>query len=237
MIARPPLQKPYFDELAELFATFAADTDSIYRGWLNAVITDRSAVDGSRAVDLGCGSGRFSGLLADRHQDVLAVDIAPRELELARTTYDRPQLRYEQRSLLEVTPDADGQFDLVFSVNTVHHLRAHELVLPLLRSLVAPGGDVIVVDIVAGPESRTRDWHVAEAFRDAEDSFRARSRDVEVAADVLRLRLHPAWLEHVTTNSPLGRAEFRRRYGTVFPGADFVELHRDVAGMRWRAPR
>lgn len=236
--ARPPLQKAYFNELAELFAAFAADTDPIYRSWLQAVVTDRSGVDGSRAVDLGCGSGRFSGLLADRHREVLAVDIAEREIELARAWHaDRPGLRFERRSLLDVMPGRDGRFDLVLSVNTVHHLRAHEIVLPHLRALVAPGGDLVVVDIVAGPEWRTREWHVAEAFRDAEESYRSRSRDAAVAADVLRLRLHPAWLEHVTTNIPLGRAEFRRRYGTVFPGADFVQLHRDVAGMRWRAPR
>lgn len=235
--ARLPEQKPYFDELAELFHTFAADTDMLYRQWVSAVVPDRAGGPASRAVDLGCGSGRFVDLLADRHEHVLAVDIAGRELELARAAHSRPQLRFDQRNLLDVAPETDGRFDLVFSVNTVHHLRAHDIVLPHLRSLVAAGGDVVVVDIVDPGDWRSLDWHVGEAFRDAEESYRHRSRDAAVAADVLRLRLHPAWLEHVTTNIPLTRAEFHRRYGRTFPGASFVDLHKEVVGMHWRAPR
>jgi 2-polyprenyl-3-methyl-5-hydroxy-6-metoxy-1,4-benzoquinol methylase len=235
MTARVPAQKVYFDPLAELFRTFAADTAPIYRDWLARAVADRSGEPGSRAVDLGCGSGRFVDLLADRHEHVLAVDIAGRELALARAAHQRPHVRFEQRGLLDVAPETDGRFDCVFTVNTVHHLRAHDVVLPLLRSLVAPGGDVIVVDIVAGPEWPHRDWHVSEAFRDAEESYRERSRNAEVAAAVLRLRLHPAWLEHVTTNIPLTPLEFRRCYSSVFPGADFSTLHKDVVAMRWRA--
>lgn len=231
-----PRQKPYFDELADLFHTFAADTDAIYRGWLDDVVPDRSGRSGSRAVDLGCGSGRFTDLLADRHQHVLAVDIAGREIELARAEHHRPQVRFDRRSLLDVTPETDGRFDLVLSVDTVHHLRAHHVVLPHLLSLVAPGGDVVVVDTVDPGQWRSRDWHIAQAFRDAEESYRLRSRRWDVAAEVLRLRLHPTWLEQVTSSVPLRRDEFRRRYGVIFPGARFVDLHKDVAAMHWHAP-
>jgi SAM-dependent methyltransferase len=232
----PPEQRPYFDELADLFHTFAADTDGIYRGWLSEVVPDRSDRPGSRAVDLGCGSGRFTGLLADRYQHVLAVDVAERAIELARAEHDRPQVRFDRRSLLDVTPETDGRFDLVLTVNTVHHLRAHHIVLPHLLSLVASGGDIVVVDLVDPGRWRSLDWHIAEAFRDAEESYRLRSRHPDIAAEVLRLRLHPAWLEQVATNVPLRRDEFRRRYGVMFPGARFVDLHKQVAAMRWHAP-
>jgi trans-aconitate methyltransferase len=229
-------QKPYFDELAELFHTFAADTDGIYRGWLSDVVPDRSNRPGSRAADLGCGSGRFTDLLADRYQHVLAVDIAAREIELAQAEHRRPQLRFDRRSLLDVTPETDGRFDLVLSVNTVHQLRAHHVVLPHLLSLVASGGDVVVVDTVDPGQWRSLDWHIAEAFRDAEESYRTRSRRSDVAAEVLRLRLHPTWLEQATTNVPLRRDEFRRRYSAIFPGARFVDLRKDVIAMQWHAP-
>jgi trans-aconitate methyltransferase len=235
--AQLPEQKPYFDELAELFHIFAADTDGIYRGWLSGVVSDRSDRPGSRAADLGCGSGRFTDLLADRYNHVLAVDIAEREIELAKAEHGRPQVRFDRRSLLDVTPETDGRFDLVFTVNTVHHLRAHHIVLPHLLSLVAPGGEVVVVDIIDPGQWRSLDWHIAEAFRDAEESYRVRSRRSDVAADVLRLRLHPTWLEHVTTNIPLRRDEFHRRYSAIFPGARFAELHKEVAGMSWHAPQ
>jgi SAM-dependent methyltransferase len=235
--AIPRQQKVYFDELAELFHTFAADTDCIYRRWVAEHVPDRSADPGSRAVDLGCGSGRFTGLLADRHGHVLGVDIAAREIAMAEREHARPNVRFETRSLLDVTPDTDGRFDLVFSVNTVHHLRAHDLALPHLRSLVAPGGRVVVIDIVDPGGWWSLDWHIAEAFADAEESYRRRSKDADVAADVLRLRLHPVWLEHSTSDIPLRRQEFHQRYSAVFPGAEFTDdLHKEVAAMSWRAP-
>jgi 2-polyprenyl-3-methyl-5-hydroxy-6-metoxy-1,4-benzoquinol methylase len=232
-----PEQKIYFDELAELFHTLAADTDPIYRGWVTAHVPDLPGQPGSRAVDLGCGSGRFIDLLASRHTEVLGVDIAAREIDMARREHPQPHVRFEVRSLLDVTADADGQFDTVFSVNTVHHLRAHHVVLPHLRSLLAPGGHLVVVDIVdPGGWASGVDWHIHDAFVAAETSYRHRSKDRNVAADILRLHLHPAWLEHVTTNIPLTRQEFRARYGAAFPGAEFADLDRVVAAAHWRAP-
>jgi len=232
-----PHQKTYFADLAELFRTFAADTDSIYRSWATAAVPHLADQPGSRAVDLGCGHGRFLDLLADRHAEVLGVDIAEAGIEIARREHRQPNIRLQTRSLLDVTPETDGRFDTVFSVNTIHHLRAHDVVLPRLRSLLVPGGHLVVVEIVdSGGWDRGVDWHIKEAFLDAEKSYRYRSKDPDVAADVLRLRLHPAWLEHVTTNIPLTREQFHAQYGAVFPGAEFAELDPVVAAVHWRAP-
>ncbi len=232
--AAVPAQKTYFNDLADLFRIFADDTDVIYRGWVEQTVSDRSDRPDSRAVDLGCGSGRFAELLADRYAHVLAVDIADAQLEMARAEHPRPNLHFEFRSLLDVAPERDGRFDLVFSVNTVHHLRAHDVALPHLRSLVAPGGQVVVVDIIDPGQWRSRDWHIHEAFVDAEESYRHRSRDAGVAVDVLRLRLHPVWLEHMATSIPLPEEEFRRQYGECFPGAELTRLNKVVMAMHWR---
>lgn len=224
-------QQVYFNELAELFAVFAADTDVIYRPWLEATLP----AAGQRAVDLGCGSGRWTTLLTDRCPDVLGVDIAEREIEMARAAH--PRARFAVRDLLDVDPGRDGRFDLVLSVNTVHHLRDHDRVLPHLRSLAAPGGHVVVVDITDPGGWATLDYQVADAFADAEESYRHRSRDHRVAAKVLELHLHPAWLDHVLNDVPLTRPEFHRRYAAAFPGAGFADLHRVVTAMHWTAPR
>ena len=237
MTTAVPGQKPYFDALADLFHTFAADTDPIYRAWVTAAVPDLHEQPGSRAVDLGCGSGRFIDLLADRHAQVLAVDIAAREIEMCRAEHPRANVRYQVRSLLDVTPDTDGRFDTVFTVNTVHHLRAHDIALPHLRSLVKPGGHLVLVDITDPGEWRSTDWHIHEAFVDAEESYRSRSRDPDIAAQVLRLRLHPHWLEHVTTNIPLTRDEFHRHYQAALPGIKFRDLHKEVIAGHWRAPQ
>jgi trans-aconitate methyltransferase len=223
-------QRVHFNELAELFAVLAADTECVYRPWLDATLP----ASGDRVVDLGCGPGRWTGLLVDRYADVLGVDIADREIAMARTAY--PDVRFDVRSLLDVTPDTDGRFDLVFSVNAVHHLRDHDRVLPHLRSLAAPGGTVVVVDIIDPGGWATLDFQIRHALLDAEESYRYRSRDHRVAARILELHLHPTWLDHALTNVPLTRPEFRRRYAAVFPGAEFTDLHRVVTAMHWTDP-
>ena len=226
-------QKVYFDELAELFGIYAEDIDPVYRNWIEPNIP----ASGKRAVDLGCGSGRFVDLLAKRYDGVLGVDIAEREIEMARAKHRQPHVVFETRSLLDVTAERDGLFDLVFSVNTIYHLQDHENVLPHVKSLVAPGGHVVVVDIVDPGQWRSIDWHVSQAFAYAEESYRNRSRDHNVAADVLRLFLHPTWLQHMKDNIPLTRPEFRRHYSTAFPGAEFTDdIYSVVAAMKWQAP-
>jgi SAM-dependent methyltransferase len=230
-------QPVFFDSLADAYERFAEVHDGFYRPWLSAVIPDRSDDPGSRAVDLGCGSGRFTGLLADRYAEVLAVDIADRELAIARARRARPNITYQHRSLLDVTPEVDGRFDLVLSVNAIHHVCDHDTVLPRIRSLVAPGGLAVLVDIVrVSRHQRYRWWHRKEALTDATRAL-ARHRSGAKAADVLRLRLDRTWLEHVTTNIPLTREEFHERYGAAFPDAEFEDgLSYIVAAMRWRAP-
>jgi trans-aconitate methyltransferase len=223
-------QHVYFNELAELFAAFAADTDVIYRPWLEATLP----TSGNSAVDLGCGSGRWTGLLTDRYTHVVGVDIADREIDMARVAH--PDATFAVRNLLDVTPDRDGLFDLVFSVNTIHHLCDHDRTLPHLRSLAAPGGHVVVIDITDPGGWSTLDYQIRDAFLDAEESYRQRSKDYRVAAKVLELHLHPAWLDHVINDTPLTRPEFHRRYGTAFPGAHFTDLHRVITAMHWTNP-
>jgi SAM-dependent methyltransferase len=232
-----PQQQVYFDAFAQLWTVFAVDTEMIYRPWLDAAVVDLSSRAGSRAVDLGCGTGRFTGLLAERHTEVLGVDIAAEQVHLARDQQgDRPGVRFEHRSLLDVTAEVDGRFDCVLSVNTIHSLRAHEVVLPHLRSLVAPGGRLVVVDLVDPGGWGTPDWQIHNAFTDAEDSYRNRSRSLAVAADLLRLRLHPVWMQHALTNIPLTPDEFDEQYNQVFPGIRITQLTDVITAAYWHAP-
>ena len=224
-----------FDPLAELYERYAEINDEVYRPWLTAALD--AAGPGARAADLGCGTGRFAGLLADRYDSVLAVDVSARELELARARHGRPGVTYERRSLLDVTPAADGRFDLVLSVNTIFHLRDHDRVLPHVRDLVAPGGRAVLVDIVspAGPPAgplRHRWYGVQDAAR----TLRRRRAPAD-AWLVLRIRQHPTWMLHAATNRPLSRERFHQAYGAAFPGAEFTDsLDPFVCALTWRRP-
>jgi SAM-dependent methyltransferase len=225
---------PLFDAIAELYERYAEINDEVYRPYLEGALPAHA----ERAVDLGCGSGRFTGLLAQRCDRVLAVDIAEQEVRIARAKRMHPNIDYQVRSLLDVTGDVDGRFDVVFSVNTLFHLYAEhgpDRVLRHVRSLVAPGGLAVIVDVVS-PGRRRPLWHRWWGVQDALKTL-ARRRSVRDAGTVLRLRQHPVWMTHVRVNQPISRAEFRSRYGEIFPGAEFTDtLDPFVCALRWKHP-
>jgi 2-polyprenyl-3-methyl-5-hydroxy-6-metoxy-1,4-benzoquinol methylase len=218
-----------FDPIAEVYDRFAELTGEPLLCWLRGVLP----LEGAQALDLGCGSGRHTVLLADRYEEVMAVDLSRPMLELARVKRSRPNVVYVESDLREVRPERDGPFDLVLSVHTLHHVVELEAVLQQIRSLVAPGGLVVLVDIV-DRRGRTPRWrrYVDAARRLPADLMQ---RDLREALEVYGLRTHPAWLAHLDTDRYLTPEAFERWYGAVFPGARFVSLDRGrVKAMWWR---
>ena len=229
-----PAPAPLFNPIAELYERYAEINDAIYRPHIARALP----AAGARAVDLGCGSGRFTGLLAERCGQVLAVDIAEREVAIARAKRARPNIEYRVGSLLDVSPDRDGRFDIVLSVNTLFHLFAEhdaDAVLQHVRSLVAPGGAAVIVDIVT-PGPRAVPVHRWWGFTDAVRTL-VRRRSASDAWTVFRLRQHPVWMRHARTNQPLTRPHFHSRYAALFTGATFIDtIDPFVCALVWRDP-
>jgi SAM-dependent methyltransferase len=225
---------PLFDPIAELYEQYAEINDEVYRPYLERALP----VHAGRGVDLGCGSGRFTGLLAQRCDRVLAVDISRREVSIAKAKRGYSNVDYRVSSLLDIRSDIQPPFDVVLSVNTLFHLfREHgpDKVLRHVRSLVAPGGWAVIVDVVT-PGTRPLLWHRWWGVQDAARTLRRR-HSLDDARTVFRLRQHPVWMTHVRLNKPLRRTDFRQRYTRLFPGAEFYDdLDPFVRAMRWHAP-
>jgi trans-aconitate 2-methyltransferase len=96
---------------------------------------------GLRVIDLGCGTGELTSLLADLlpESDVVGVD-ASAEMLAKTSALERRQLRFEQRAI----EDVRGQFDLVFSHAALQWVEDHEALIPRVFALVAPGGQLAV---------------------------------------------------------------------------------------------
>ncbi|MFD5555116.1 class I SAM-dependent methyltransferase [Streptomyces sp. NPDC127068] len=228
--------EPFFDDLADLYERFTRVRDaatSPVRSWLVSRLPP-----GSRAVDIGCGSGNNCVLLAERYDHVVGVDISRRMLDIAATKPSRVPVRYQHRSALDLTPAVDGRFDLVLSVNAVFHLGPAPEVLPRLRDLVAPGGRLVVIDItqpddeeVARPAQQS-----AYAFDTARTLYEV-SGDADAAADSLRMMLHPRWLEMSAAHMPLTYAEFAHAYRAHLPGVTLTkDLIPTMSAAVWDAP-
>jgi ubiquinone/menaquinone biosynthesis C-methylase UbiE len=219
-----------FDAIAEVYDRFAELTGEPFQRWLRSVLPHR---DG-QALDLGCGSGRHTVLFADRFDEVVAVDISPPMLDLARAKRPRPNVVYLECDLRYVTPERDGPFDLILSVHTLHHVADLDAALRHIRTLVAPDGTVILADLVAKRPQLPRWWFYLDAWRRLRADLL--HRPVHEALELYKLRTHPAWLNHLTSDRYLSREGFEQRYGSVFEGATFVDLDRGrIKAMWWRA--
>jgi SAM-dependent methyltransferase len=97
---------------------------------------------------VGCGDGLLTRAVAQRGIVVLGIDVSPRMIALARARSD-PVARAEYRVADVMSGDIpEKPFDVVLSVNTVHHVAIGD-VIPRLASLVAPGGTLLIQDVVA----------------------------------------------------------------------------------------
>ena len=137
---------------------------------------------GRRAVVVGAGLGADAELLASRGYDTVAFDLAPSAVELARSRHPDSAVDYRVADLLDLPIDLVGAFDLVVDVFTVQalprSLRADAVA--GVRSLLAPGGDLLAVQFVLGagvPEDAGPPWLLR---REEMESFAA--DDVEQVA-------------------------------------------------------
>ena len=128
-------------------------------------------VAGGDVLDMACGEGYGSDVLARRAASVVGVDANPEAFEHARLRYERPGLTFE-RGLVE-TYGAPGEFDAVVFLQTIEHVQDPVAVLEHFRSLLRPGGVAYVSTpnlltlAPPGAEKSDNPWHLKE-YRAAE---------------------------------------------------------------------
>ncbi len=115
------------------------------------VITALALKPGEAIADIGAGSGYFSFRLARHVEDsgrVYAVDVSPDMiLHLNRRIRD-----LQARNVVTVLapPDdpllADASVDRFFICDTWHHIANHSHYLALMKKMLKPGGQVVMID-------------------------------------------------------------------------------------------
>jgi ubiquinone/menaquinone biosynthesis C-methylase UbiE len=114
---------------------------SVWRRLL-ALHIDRAVI--ARAVDLGCGTGRFSKFLADEFNcQVIGVDPSKKMLGEARRRPSSRNVVFMQGSG-EAMPLPDGSIDLVFMSMVYHHFADPAAVARECRRVLRSGGYVCI---------------------------------------------------------------------------------------------
>lgn len=100
-------------------------------------------VEGARVLDLGCDIGVIAQAVAGKADQVLAIDIRPETIEIARGFFVAANVEYRLGDLFELGL-SDSSFDCVLFLETVEHAEDPVTFLREIHRLLRPGGVLIL---------------------------------------------------------------------------------------------
>jgi 2-polyprenyl-3-methyl-5-hydroxy-6-metoxy-1,4-benzoquinol methylase len=186
-------------------------------------------VAGLDVLDMACGEGYGSEVLARAAAGVVGVDANPEAHEHARLRYRRPNLRFAR----ELVERFSERADVVVFLQTIEHLRDPTAALEHFRSLVGADGTVFLSTpnvLTLAPEGAPRSnnpWHVHEyRAEEFQELCRASFQTVEMHGvfHARKLRAHELALRlgWDAVHARLGLT--RRFYGWFTPAIDVSDF-------------
>lgn len=159
---------------------------------------------GCRVLDIGCGVGRWSRLLASRGARVTGVDLSPTMIEEAQRRAKRAGLA--ERCTFEVQDvcnlQVHGQFDLVLAVTVLQHIldpAGLRAAITAMSRHLAPGGRMVLLEAAPDVETNRCDTTVFKARQRAVylDLLRSCGLHVRVLTGVDPVRFRYRLLRHI----------------------------------------
>ncbi len=180
-----------------------------------------------RVLDLACGVGYGTFLLAERRPDItaLGVDVSPEAIDYARQRYAHSRISFVVADAMTFH-DPKG-FDSIVSLETIEHLPAPELFFHHLVGQLIPGG--VVVASVPTTASMDANPHHLHDFTERFFRRMIQSQGLEEIAALQQVqpyRLLPLLMRHETRAKGIRRgllqyyfrhpASLGRRINTLF---------------------
>jgi len=110
---------------------------------LHRYLIARELASGKVVLDVACGEGYGSAMLAEVGSRVVGVDISAETVAHARRRYTIENLEfYEGRA--DAVPLSEGSVDLVVSFETIEHHDQHTNMMAEIRRVLRPGGLLIM---------------------------------------------------------------------------------------------
>ena len=196
-----------FDRIASLLMEDSDRNDRYHQYLLKRVPSHCE-----NSLDVGCGTGAFSRLLATRSDRVIALDLSPGMIDVARQrSRNQTNISFEVADVLKMDFRSQ-EFDCIASINTLHHLPMEE-VLFKLRKALRMNGKLIIHDLFQ-----------SEGLGDFITSALAFPSSVGLRlVKTGRLRppreLRRAWAEHGLNDTYLTMNQVRKICEKLLPGA------------------
>jgi len=147
--------------------TLAAGTGRL---WMDAIAAHLGRRSARAILDLGSGTGRFSGMLADAFgARVVAVEPSVKMREQAEQHAAHRDVVYLSGAA-DAIPAGDGAFDFAFMSMVIHHVVDLGACARELRRVVEPGGLVFIRNTFAGRLDRVRYFEFFPEARAADEA-------------------------------------------------------------------
>jgi len=91
-------------------------------------------------LDLACGEGYGSNLLARTAKHVVGIDLDEQTVKHAKNKYIRSNLEFRIGSITEIPINGQHVFDVIVCFEALEHVDDHEKLLSEAKRLLAPGG-------------------------------------------------------------------------------------------------
>ncbi|MEK6300990.1 MAG: class I SAM-dependent methyltransferase [Acidobacteriota bacterium] len=131
-----------FDRIA-LLSEQRNDTGGVYDQFLLRFVPNAC----ERALEIGCGTGSFTRLLAARVSLVTAIDLSPEMVRVARLrSANDANIDYQIGDILQCDLP-DNRFDCIVMIATLHHFPI-DPVLEKIKKALASGGVLVLHDLV-----------------------------------------------------------------------------------------
>ena len=151
---------------------------------------DGRALAGARVLDVGCGGGLLSEAMAAEGAEVVALDLAPELVQVARLHGLESGVRvdYRLQSVESLAADAPGSFDVVTCMEMLEHVPDPGAIVAACATLLRPGGRLFLSTLNRTPAA------FALAIVGAEYVARLLPRGTHHYRDFIRPSELAAWL-------------------------------------------
>ena len=139
-IGLEPYSAAWFDEVDRRFIESARHFAHTDRPFGKIIPFDQIA--GKKVLEVGCGMGFHTELMARAGAQVTAIDISPTSVAATRARLQVRDVTAEVRELDAESIDFDEEFDFIWSWGVIHHSSRTGRVLRNLYAALKPGGEL-----------------------------------------------------------------------------------------------
>ena len=121
-----------------------AASSAAQQSWAEKLISTLELVGHEMILDIGCGDGKVTKLIAERvpHGSVIGIDRSRDMIALAKKQYEGASLSFKQMDALSI--QFNHRFDLIFSNAALHWVKDHQQILVGIFQHLKTGGRILL---------------------------------------------------------------------------------------------